>query len=342
MPQQPESSISKSSPSFLSSASSSSKRHDVRRGGSASARSPCGASFGGRKSGAFFSRNSLRMKVFAESRLASSSIGKRLMQLVAEDRHAARLQPDDRRARLDLGPERVEDLAQQPLGRVEHAEVVERPAAAERLPRARRPGSPAASSTSTAAIAVCGWKWLLNVSGQRMTRGVPDVPRRGRRRHQSLNVSVANGGHLPPGRDPAQALGAACRRPAACVISVRRPRRHRREPRPPVDPAHRVGVPGPQPALVVVREELGLVGGHVDVHRALGLASLARQAEVERLADRLALPALLHRVALEHLEEQVRPAAGRVHLLLGDHVARAHRPVLLLAALADATQRSVA
>ena len=31
--------------------------------------------------------------------------------------------------------------------------------------------NPAASSTSTAAIAVCGWKWLLNVSAQRTTFG---------------------------------------------------------------------------------------------------------------------------------------------------------------------------
>ena len=51
---------------------------------------------------------------------------------------------------------------------------------------------------------------------------------------------------------------------------------------PPVDEAHRVGDAGPEPALVVVRQELGLVGGHVHVHRALGLAALAGQAQVER------------------------------------------------------------
>ena len=59
------------------------------------------------------------------------------MQLVAEDGHAARLQADERDARLDLRPRAFEDLAQQLLGRVEHAEVVERPAAAKRLARAR-------------------------------------------------------------------------------------------------------------------------------------------------------------------------------------------------------------
>ncbi len=117
---------------------------------------------------------------------------------------------------------------------------------------------------------------------------------------------------------------------------VHQPRRQRRQPGPPVDQAHRVGVPRPEPPLVVVREELGLVRGHVHVHRALGAAPLARQAEVERLLHGLALPAPLHRVALEHLEEQVGAAAGRVHLLLGHHVARAHGAVLFLAALADA------
>ncbi len=113
--------------------------------------------------------------------------------------------------------------------------------------------------------------------------------------------------------------------------------RHRRgDPRPPVDPSHRVGVPGPQPPLVVVRVELGLVGRHVNVDRALALATLAGQAEVERLADRLGLPQPFHRVALEHLEEQVGAAAGRMHVLLRDHVAGAHRPRILLAALAHA------
>ena len=45
----------------------------------------------------------------------------------------------------------------------------------------------------------------MNVSGQRMTRRLPTF-RGGRRLHQSLNVSVANGGILPVRRDAADHL----------------------------------------------------------------------------------------------------------------------------------------
>ena len=62
--------------------------------------------------------------------------------------------------------------------------------------------NPASSSTSTAALAVWGWKWLLNVSGQRTTRGMPTF-RGARRNHHALNVSGANDGvvrrvEIPP------------------------------------------------------------------------------------------------------------------------------------------------
>ena len=77
-----------------------------------------------RRAGSTFSLQPLRVLVVREQ----------VEQLVAEDRDAARLEPDDRRAGFDLGPQRVEDLAQQRFRAVEHAVVVERPAAAE-LPR---------------------------------------------------------------------------------------------------------------------------------------------------------------------------------------------------------------
>jgi hypothetical protein len=62
--------------------------------------------------------------------------------------------------------------------------------------------NPAASITSTAARAVCGWKWLLNVSGQSTTRGRPTF-REARRRNHDTNVSRANDGvvrrvEIPP------------------------------------------------------------------------------------------------------------------------------------------------
>ena len=65
----------------------------------------------------------------------------------------------------------------------------------------------------------------------------------------------------------------------------------------------------------MLAEELGLVGRHVDVHRAVALAALAGQAEVQRLLDVLVPPAALQRVALEHLEKEPRPPTGRVRLL---------------------------
>ena len=125
---------------------------------------------------------------------------------------------------------------------------------------------PAASRTSTAALAVWGWKWLLKVSGQRMTRGCRRCAA-ARRDHQALKVSGANDGvvrrvEIPPSN------WNSLPKTGACVSEVDEARRQRGEPRPPVDQAHRVGVPGPQPSLIVMREELGLVRGHVDVHRA--------------------------------------------------------------------------
>ena len=135
------------------------------------------------------------MRKLSRSRFASSSIGKSLVHLVAEDGHAARLEPDERDPGLDLGPERVEDLraaAAWPCRACRSRRAAGRS-------RATASGTitwnPASSSTSTAAFSVCGWKWLLNVSAQSMTGGKPTF-RGGRRLHQSLNVSVANAGIL--------------------------------------------------------------------------------------------------------------------------------------------------
>ena len=87
--------------------------------------------------------------------------------------------------------------------------------------------------------------------------------------------------------------------------------------------------PGAAPlaALPVVGEELGLVGGHVDVGRAVALAALAGQAQVEGVLDLFAAPAVGDRgvaVAVEHLEQQPRPAPRRVLFLQGDLVGGAH------------------
>src|SRR5712691_47009 len=53
-------------------------------------------------------------------------------QFVAEDGHAARLKPDYRCARVDFRLQRVQYLAQEPFGGVEHPEIIERAPAAQR------------------------------------------------------------------------------------------------------------------------------------------------------------------------------------------------------------------
>src|SRR5205814_2288356 len=76
---------------------------------------------------------------------------------------------------------------------------------------------------------------------------------------------------------------------------------------------------------------------HVDIDRAVVLAALAGEAEVERFLDRIALPAILERSAMHHLEQEMRAAARRMLLLARRDVARAHDTVLGLvpAAFAD-------
>src|SRR5438132_10422931 len=62
-------------------------------------------------------------------------VGEQILQLVAEDRDAARLEADDRNAFIDFAIQGADDVAQPPLRRVEHAVVVERPSAAQRRAR---------------------------------------------------------------------------------------------------------------------------------------------------------------------------------------------------------------
>ena len=78
----------------------------------------------------------------------------------------------------------------------------------------------------------------------------------------------------------------------------------------------------------MLAQELGLVAGHVDVDRAVGLAALARQTQVQGLADLRRPPAALDDLAGGHLEQQASPAAGGVLLLPGYPVAGAHDAAL--------------
>ena len=100
--------------------------------------------------------------------------------------------------------------------------------------------------------------------------------------------------------------------------------------------SHRVRGPRADTALVVVRQELGLVRSHVHVHGAFAFAAFAREAQVERLFHMFVAPAAGERIALQHLEQHPCAAACRVLLLARDTIAGAHRAALLSPALADA------
>ena len=88
-------------------------------------------------------------------------------------------------------------------------------------------------------------------------------------------------------------------------------------------------------ALVALREELGFIGGHVDLDGALGFAGLATEAEVERFVDGFTLKALFAQRAGEHLPEQAGAAAGGVLLQAGGAVTGTHDAAGGVAAGAD-------
>ena len=91
-----------------------------------------------------------------------------------------------------------------------------------------------------------------------------------------------------------------------------------------------------QAALVALGEKLGFVGGHVDLHGALGFAGFATEAKVESLVDGVALEAFVAQGAGEHLPKKMGAAAGRVLLLAGSAIAGAHDAALRVAARAYA------
>ena len=96
------------------------------------------------------------------------------------------------------------------------------------------------------------------------------------------------------------------------------------EARPAVDASEGVVEERARCVLVVVGEELGLVGGHVDADGALALAGFAGEAEVERFPDLLVLPVVGEDLALHQLPEQMGAAAGGVQLFAGGHEAGTH------------------
>ena len=88
--------------------------------------------------------------------------------------------------------------------------------------------------------------------------------------------------------------------------------------------------------LIVVVQELVLQLRHVDVRRALGLATLAFEAEVHHLVEPLAGELRRRRAAREHGAQRVGTPARRRFLVARRQVRGAHRAFERLAAHADA------
>ena len=130
--------------------------------------------------------------------------------------------------------------------------------------------------------------------------------------------------------------------PATCSSSRardRQVRQRRGRGAEPVERADRAEQPRAQRRAVdrvVVREELGLHRRHVDRQRALALARLALEAEVEDLVQALVAQRGSGIGLAQRLHERVRPPAGGVLLLARGHVGRAHHAAAGLAAGADA------
>ena len=113
-------------------------------------------------------------------------------------------------------------------------------------------------------------------------------------------------------------------------------RRERAEAGEAVSEAEDVVLERMQAAFVALREELGFVGGHIDLDGALGFAGLATEAEVEGFMDGFALEAFFAQRAGEHLPEQAGAATGGVLLQASGAVAGTHDSAGGVAAGADA------
>ena len=171
---------------------------------------------------------------------------------------------------------------------------------------------PAASRTSTAALPIPGVRWLVNVSGHStISPRSPDDPG-SCLPIQACRVCGAKSGIVSV-LIYASGYGQQVAQDRCLGQRVDQPRGPGRELGYGGQPAHRVVGPRAQPPGVVVGQELGLHGGHVHLDRAVLLAALAGQAQVERVADLGGAPARGDRgvgVPLEHLEQQ--PARPRV------------------------------
>ena len=215
-------------------------------------------------------------------------VGHQLAELVAQHRGAAGLEHEHRHAGLDRLGDRVEKLAQRALGGCEHAEVVQRPAAAQ-SGRRQLDGEPGRVEHLHRGLPDIGLEQVRERVGPEQHS--PRSPREAGRRcpsNQAPERLMANRGALRSVATPSSRFPAGASRGVA--ERVGQPRRARGDRSPPRQPAEHVVVQRAQAAGVVVGEELRLVGGHVDLHGTVSGAALAGQAQVERFLDRIVAP----------------------------------------------------
>ena len=263
-------------------------------------------------------------------------------QFVAKDAGATRLEHDQGHSGVNLRRQTFENVLQVLSRLGEEPEVIERTAAADVSP---------------------GQLDIESGGGQNLPRGVERrgvevvVPGIGPEKHRCsgaeaagwccpkslLEASPRKARQLAFGRDSRESLDerTQTRSPERKVRQSRRPRGHTG---PAVHEAEGIVRQGMNAAGKVMGQKFGLPRRHIHVDRTFGFAGFAGETQIERLFHFLVAPAAGKDIALQHLPQQVRAAPGGVFLLERDHVAGAHRSVVLLAAgaHADTAQRGFA
>ena len=126
--------------------------------------------------------------------------------------------------------------------------------------------------------------------------------------------------------DPADPFEDAAPTSGVCTHEVRQPRHHRGQPRPNIDQSHRIRLPRPQPPVVVVRQEFGLICW--PYRRSTGQSPLHPLQDRHRSSD--SRTGSLRQPSVSGLpcsisQKQAGAAARRVYLFHRHAVARAHR-----------------
>lgn len=211
-------------------------------------------------------------------------VGQQRGVLVAEHQHARRFAAHDGRTRCGVPVQRGDQCRGLVLGVVEHPLGHARPAAAPTAREVDPPPGPFQQLDARAADVRFGERGEgIGEPGDRA-----ELPaRRGRPAPEPAEQVEPLELRQRPGRGDAEG---AFGEPAQGADPARQVRQRRGGRAEPVERADRGEHPGAQRGSVdgvVVRERLGLERRHVHAHRALALARLAHQAEVEDLVQAL-------------------------------------------------------